>query len=87
MGFLEALIAIAIGVVTGLAWLFRLAGSVKLLETTTADLKQQVNEADTLVRDVTTKLAVIETKLKNTDEKLDLIRTDIASLAIIVRKD
>lgn len=84
-GFFEVLIALCVAVFGGLSWLFRLAGNVKLLESQVVDLKENVSDTDTLVRDVITKLAVIETKLKNTDEKLDLIRADIASLVLIVR--
>ena len=77
---LGALITLGIATIAGLGWIFKMAGQVRVLQTQYDDLKEKVNETDTLVRDVTTQLAVIETKLKNTDEKLDIIHNEIGKL-------
>jgi septal ring factor EnvC (AmiA/AmiB activator) len=82
--FLAALIALIVAAVAGLGWLFKQAGQIKVLQSQQDDLKKKVEEQDTLVRDVTTQLAIIETKLANTDEKLDLIRTEISDLKSVI---
>jgi predicted nuclease with TOPRIM domain len=81
---LTAFITLGIAIVAGLAWLFKMWGDVKGLKTQYDDLKEKVKENDTLVRDVTTQLAVIETKLANTDEKLDIIHNELGKIRELI---